>query len=285
MIGISVLIAFSLGLLTWGVMNASHHLPVSPTIFQKEWHHYVKQFTRPLGHPTAPTRFHHNAAITTVTCIGALLAAGIVFMNWLLIITGIVSFILPWGIHGRNQKKTIAQMDTQMDNTLANLANAVSVSGNLHNAIEAVAEGEAEPMRSSLQYALHEIRLGKTEEEALQRFADRSQLPLLKTAVTAVIVGKQSGGHLGNILSSTAQSIREIKRLEGVLKVKTAEGRNQAWVMGMVPLFLCGILQVINPEWLAPMWSTPVGWGLLVVCVALEGLAILLIRKILMVTL
>ncbi|MBN2340787.1 MAG: type II secretion system F family protein [Deltaproteobacteria bacterium] len=194
-------------------------------------------------------------------------------------------FFLPWLLHRHVEKVRKAQLNRQMDSMLANLANAVSVTGNLVNAIEDVAAGEPEPMRSALQLTLHEINLGKSETDALKHFADRSGIPLLATAIGAVIVGKQQGGNLGAILSSTAEGIREIKRLEGVLKVKTAEGRNQAWVMGTVPIFLCGILQIINPTWLAPLWSTPLGWVIVAACILLEGIAIFLIRKILAVTL
>jgi tight adherence protein B len=191
----------------------------------------------------------------------------------------------PLPLKSYQKKQRLKKMNKQMDNMLANLANAVSVTGNLHAALQDVADGEPEPMRTALQNTLQEIRLGKTEEEALERFAAKSDIPLLKTAIGAVIVGKRSGGNMGSILSSTAAGIREIKRLEGVLKVKTAEGRNQAWVMGLMPIFLCGVLHLVNPEWLTPMWTTPMGWALLVSCILLEGIALFIIRKILEVTL
>ncbi|MBN2719035.1 MAG: type II secretion system F family protein [Deltaproteobacteria bacterium] len=186
------------------------------------------------------------------------------------------------------KRKTLQRrqmLHSQMDNMLANLANAVSVTGNLTNAIEDVASGEPEPMQSEMRRVLHEIRLGVHEDEALQKLGERSNLPLFRTAITAMIVGKRAGGKVGDILADTAASIRELKRLDGVLKTKTAEARTQAWVMGLMPFFLCGALQLINPDWLTPLWTTPFGWVLLSIALCLEFFAVLLIKKILAVSL
>ena len=211
--------------------------------------------------------------------------AGATFGFFPAILTSIALPFIPFVFLWQKKRQRQQSMNNQMDNMLANLANAFSVTGNLSNAIEDVADGEPEPMQSELTRVLHEIRLGSSEDDALQRMAERSELPLFRTAITAMIVGKRSGGQLAQIMSDTAASIRELKRLDGVLKTKTAEGRIQAWVMGLVPFFLCGLLQLINPDWLAPLWNTPFGWVLLSCALLLEIIAVLLIRKILAVAL
>ena len=218
--------------------------------------------------------------LTIATVLGSILIP-----LWpLLGVSALIPFVpgLRRWFHKRHRTHAIY---VQMDGMLANLANAIPVSGNLRNAIEDVMEGEPEPMRSELAQVLHEIRLGKTEDDALRNLANRSDQPLFKTAVTAIIVGKTSGGSLEKILSGTSASIRELKRLDGVLKTKTSEARMQAWVIGLVPFVLCGALQVVNPEWLMPIWTTPFGNILLAGAALMEITAILLIRKILAVEL
>ena len=199
-----------------------------------------------------------------------------------------VSALMPFvpGIQRRlRQRRHTRNIYLQMDGMLANLANAIPVSGNLRNAIEDVTDGEPEPMRTELLQTLHEIRLGKTEDEALRNLAVRCRQPLFRTAITAILVGKTSGGSLETILSGTAASIRELKRLDGVLKTRTSEARMQAWVIGLVPFFLCGALQLVNPEWLTPMWTTLFGNILLATAGVMEVTAVLIIRKILSVEL
>ena len=212
-------------------------------------------------------------------------AIGILYRFWAILAVAVILPVLPKILRVRAMLKRRQRIYDQMDSTLANVANAVTVTGNLTNALQDVAEAEPEPMRTELLRVLHDVRLGANEDDALQQMAERSELPLFKTAVTAMIVGKRSGGQLGAILSDTAASIRELKRLEGVLKTKTAEARTQAWVMGLVPFFLCGALQLINPQWLTPLWTTPFGWVLVSIALLLEIIAIVLIRKILSVAL
>lgn len=236
--------------------------------------------------PTIATE-REGKQIPVVFWMLAVLVAGISIWIpfWPLLGVSVVLPAIPRGMRWLRQKRYSDSIYLQMDGMLANLANAIPVSGNLRNAIEDVTEGEPEPMRSELQQTLHEIRLGSTEDEALRHLASRCTQPLFRTAITAIIVGKTSGGRLEKIISETAASIRELKRLDGVLKTRTSEARMQAWVIGLVPFFLCGALQLINPDWLTPMWTTPFGNILIAGAGVLEVTAVLLIRKILSVEL
>ncbi len=172
-------------------------------------------------------------------------------------------------------------LSKQLDTMLSGLSNAMTVNGNLQYALEDVVTGEPEPMKTELKKVLNEVKLGQTIEDALSRFADRSGLMELQTAVSQIIIGKKTGGNLSKILDSTASGLREISRLEGVIQSKTSEGKGQAWVIGFTPPLLIVILQVTDPDWLLPMWTTPMGWALLGGCVILELSAILMIKKIL----
>jgi tight adherence protein B len=238
--------------------------------------------------PLAPSDTPHRGtrisiAIAVLAAVVAVIAMLIPF--WPLLGVSALMPIVPGIQRWLRQRRHTRDIYLQMDGMLANLANAIPVSGNLRNAIEDVTDGEPEPMRTELLQALHEIRLGKTEDDALRNLAVRCRQPLFRTAITAIIVGKTSGGSLEKILSGTAASIRELKRLDGVLKTRTSEARMQAWVIGLVPFVLCGALQLVNPEWLTPMWTTLFGNILLVVAGVMEVTAVLLIRKILSVEL
>lgn len=240
------------------------------------------------AHPSAPSGINRGAKrISMVMWVLAAIIAIVAMLIscWPLLGLSAIMGVVPGLQRWLRQKRHTDNIYLQMDGMLANLANAIPVSGNLRNAIEDVTDGEPEPMRSELQQALHEIRLGKTEDDALRNLAVRCRQPLFRTAITAIIVGKTSGGSLEKILAGTAASIRELKRLDGVLKTRTSEARMQAWVIGLVPFFLCGALQLVNPEWLTPMWTTLFGNILLVVAGVMEVTAVLLIRKILSVEL
>jgi len=192
---------------------------------------------------------------------------------------------LPFVLEQKLQRQRREQLRQRLDGMLMSLSNSLTTTGNLQFALEDVAKGECEPMRGELLQLLHEVRLGRTVESALWALAERTGIPEFGATVSQLTVGRRSGGDLRHILEVTAASLREMRRLEGVVKTRTAEGRGQAVVMGLVPPGLCGGLHFLNPGWLAPMWTEPAGWMLLGLCAVMEIAAILLIRRIMAVDL
>jgi tight adherence protein B len=185
----------------------------------------------------------------------------------------------------RARKKKLEAFENSLDQMYTSLSNSLQVNGNLEDSIADVADGELEPMKSELKKILAEVKLGIPMEKALDNFAKRSGLISVQMAISSLIIGKRTGGNLSAILKITAETQREMNRLAGELKTRTAEGRGQAVVMGLVPPFLCVILHFINPEWLEPMWNDPIGWLLLLLVGVLEVISILIIRKIMAVDL
>jgi len=169
---------------------------------------------------------------------------------------------------------------SQLDGALTSLANALAVTPNLGDSLRNVVSFSEPPMRDEIRDALAEIDLGRPLDDALLALSARMNVPGFDVAMSAAITGRRTGGNLGEVLKRTAQSLREIARLEGVMRTKTAEGRNQAIVMGLVPPTLIAALHKIDPTWLEPMWHDPIGWILLGGAAVLEIIAIALIRKI-----
>jgi tight adherence protein B len=185
----------------------------------------------------------------------------------------------PLALRRRTAKRRLA-LAAQLDGALTALANALAIAPNLGDALRNVAGFSEPPMRDELCDALAEIDLGRPIDEALLALSGRMDVPGFDVAMAAAITGRRTGGSLGEILKRTARSLREMARLEGVIRTKTAEGRNQALVMGLVPPLLIAALQKIDPTWLEPMWRDPIGWVLLGAAAVLEVAAVVLIRKI-----
>jgi tight adherence protein B len=68
-------------------------------------------------------------------------------------------------------------------------------------------------------------------------------------------------------------------RVEGVMEAKTSEGKAQVVVMGLLPFVFGGALQVIDPEWMQPLFHDPIGWGILSICCLLEFVGVMMVRK------
>ena len=96
-----------------------------------------------------------------------------------------------------------------------------------------------------------------------------------------VLVGRQTGGDLPKILEESSATLREMARLEGVVRTKTAEGKTQAYVLGVIPFVLIGAIHMVDEHWLEPLGSTTLGFAIIGTAAVLWVAAILLARRIL----
>jgi tight adherence protein B len=172
------------------------------------------------------------------------------------------------------------RLGEQLGNTLIALANALTTTPNLGEALRSLLLHIDPPMRDEISKALAETDLGQPLDRALTEMAQRLEVPGLETAISAALLGQRTGGDLPAILRRIAAALQEMERLQGVVRTKTAEGRNQAWVMGAMPILLVVALEKIDPEWLAPLWNDPLGWIILGLAGLFELSAIFLIRRI-----
>ena len=113
-------------------------------------------------------------------------------------------------------------------------------------------------------------------------FQTRSRLSrAFSGALTTVLIGRQTGGDLSRILETSAATLREMARLEGVVRTKTAEGKAQAWVLGVIPPLLVALLNWMDPLWLQPLSSGIIGYIIVAIAVVFWVAAIFAARRIL----
>jgi len=189
--------------------------------------------------------------------------------------------ILPklWLIDAKNKRQD--KIEQQLDTFLTALANALKASPSLGDALGNCATLLRTPIREELELTMKENQLGMPLDVAILNMGGRVGSRAFAGALTTVLIGRQTGGDLPKILETAAATLREMARLEGVVRTKTAEGKAQAWVLGVMPPILIGILNWIDPQWLTPLNTTFIGGIIWVVAVAFWIAAVFLARKIL----
>ncbi len=127
---------------------------------------------------------------------------------------------------------------------------------------------------------LQEQRMGLSFEAALSNLGAR--LPSQGTAlvVSALRVAMHSGGNLSETLERIASTLRARLYMQGRIRALTSQGRMQAWVMAALPLLLALVLDYLDPDAMALLWHTPMGWAVMAVVLLLETGGMLLIRRI-----
>jgi len=98
--------------------------------------------------------------------------------------------------------------------------------------------------------------------------------------VSTIRIAAETGGELAEALGRAASTLRSIAQAEGKIAALTAQGKMQAWVVGLLPLFLLYVLAQMEPEAMAKLWTTQIGWGVMAVIAFLEVMGVWLVRRI-----
>jgi tight adherence protein B len=136
-------------------------------------------------------------------------------------------------------------------------------------------------MDEELHLALKEMRLGNTLDQALLNMAGRIQSLQLDAALSGILIGRQVGGDLAKILETTADTLREMARLQGVVRAKTAEGKAQLGVLAAFPAVILFLFDTVSPGYFAPLSGSFVGYLIVIVAVAFWIASLVLARKVL----
>jgi len=222
--------------------------------------------------------------IMQVLAVLAVAALALLTMStfWVLLPVVLVAPLL-WLKSERSQR--VHRIEQQLDGWLLVLANALKAVPAIGDALASSQALMHAPLSEELDIALKEYKLGTPLDRALQSMAERVGSRVVRTAVTTLQVARRTGGNLPLTLESSAASLREMARLEGVVRTKTADGRNQAFVIGALPGILMVVLWFVHPDLLIPLFVTTIGNVLLGIAIALWMAAIMVALRILKVDL
>lgn len=179
------------------------------------------------------------------------------------------------------RKQRVLKLEEQLDNFILALANALKTTPSIGAAFNSVAAVVSNPMQQEVDLAIKEMKVGSTLEQALLHMAARVGSRQLDSALSSILIGRQVGGNLPKVLETTAGTLREMRRLEGVVRTKTAEGKMQLWVIASMPFGLILGLNVIWPAYFDPLTKSLVGYLIIIGCSSFWVAAIVLARKVL----
>jgi tight adherence protein B len=188
---------------------------------------------------------------------------------------------LPRGLLSRARALRVTAIEGQVDTWLVILANALRATPSLGEAIESTSKLIPAPLSEELELVLSEYQLGAPLDVALKTMAERLRSRTVNVALGTLRIARTTGGNVSQTLETSAAALREIARLEGVVRTKTAEGKAQATVIAVIPFPLIALLNYMNPDLLTPLFNTLKGYGVMAVAFMMWVVAILWARKIL----
>lgn len=187
---------------------------------------------------------------------------------------------LPFLYVQRKRKKRLGKLEQQLPEALGMMVSALRVGHSLVASLGAVAEESSEPIRAEMRKCFDEQNYGVELRTALMDLTIRAPIQDYRIFVAAVLIQKESGGNLAEVLEKVAQTTRERFRLKKQVSVHTAQGRLTGWILSLLPVILGIGIYIVNPDGMSVLWKRPLGLKLLYTAAGMDILGGLIIRKI-----
>ena len=185
-----------------------------------------------------------------------------------------------WFVLKFQKGRRLKKFTTALPDAIELISRALRAGHSMASAIEIVAEQSVEPLATEFEIVYQQQKFGIPFRDALLQFGQRVPSKDLHFLITAILVQKETGGDLTEILDRTTRVIRERVRIEGEIKTYTAQGRLTGWILAALPVIMLLIINVMSPGYSDILFHDPTGQELLYTGVGLITIGTLIIRKI-----
>jgi tight adherence protein B len=228
---------------------------------------------------------HWSAAQTLVnlTAIASLLLAVLLALRLSPLVAigaAAATYILPVLHLKRRRNKRLKKLTGQLPDVFELLSQALRAGNSLASAMQLVAKELPDPAGTEFGRVFHEQNLGLKIEDALRNMADRVGALDVRFFVTAVLIQRQVGGDLAEVLDKISSVVRERLQLFGTVQALTAEGRLSGYVLLGLPVFVFFILLYVNPQYMSLLYTDPTGKMMLTTAIVMQLMGWALIKKI-----
>lgn len=219
-----------------------------------------------------------------VICLGSALIFGLLLL-WKSGLVGAVTggfcgYHVPHVFLRIKIKRRTKAFNDQLGDTLILIANALRTGYSFMQAVEMVAREMLPPISFEFGRTLQEMNLGVPTESAMTNMAKRVDSDDLDLVITAVLIQRQVGGNLAEVLDSIASTIRERIRIKGEIKTLTAQGRMSGVIISLLPIALLVALKLINPNYVDLLFTHQIGQVMLGIAIIGQVLGVIAIQKI-----
>jgi tight adherence protein B len=187
---------------------------------------------------------------------------------------------LPLAYVQRRRSRRLARLEQQLPDALDLLGRALRAGHAFGAGLQMIGEEMAEPIAGEFRFVHDEVNFGVSLEQALANLSVRAPITDLRYFIVAVLIQRESGGNLTEVLANLSRLIRQRLKLFWHVRVLSAEGRMSAWLLSLMPFAIGGLMNVFNPEFMAPMWNDPLGVTIVRSMLISMACGVLMLRKI-----
>lgn len=208
--------------------------------------------------------------------------AGILVLHTTLIgvVLAALGAAVPWFLLRRAAKKRIGKIEKQLVEMLVMLSNGLKAGFGLMQAVDQAAKQLDSPIADELRQLRRDTQVGSSVEEAVIEFGRRIGSYDLEIIVTAILVQRNVGGNLSEILDNVAHTIRERERIKGEIQTLVAEQKLSGFVIAGLPPAVGVLFFVINRGYMEVLFTEPMGRIVLAAAFVMECMGAFMIKKI-----
>ena len=211
----------------------------------------------------------------------AFLAVSMLSTSYLLMgVCAVVATVLPFAHIAIKRKKRLKKFLQLLPDALDLMSRGLSAGHAFTESLQMVASEMPEPIATEFRKTYDEQNLGLSLKLALENLVQRMPLLDLRMCVTAVLIQRETGGNLSELLEKVAHTIRERFRIMEDLKTLTLSSRWSAWLLCALPIFLALYITTMNPKYMEVMWRDARGHKLLAIAAIMQILGMLMVQKI-----
>jgi tight adherence protein B len=186
----------------------------------------------------------------------------------------------PFAYVNYKRASRMAKIERQLPDALDLITRALRAGHAFSAALKMAGEELAEPVAGEFRAVHDEINFGVSMQQALGHLSERVPSTDLRYFVVAVLIQRESGGNLTEILGNLSRLIRERLKLLSKVRVLSSEGRMSAWILGLMPFFLAGAMNLVNPGFMGPLWTDPIGIAIVKYMLSLMLIGVFIMRHI-----
>jgi len=274
-LGFSLVIATAVALLVWALTDLGGKLmAIYRDRFTRDAHLDLRELFL----------FADPARLYAINLALMLLAATVVWLLTRSVLLAAAAALLlaftPRMVFGWLRRRRMDAVQLQLPDALLMIAGSAKAGLSLVSAVRQVSAELAPPLSQEFRLMQYQQRLGVSLDDALDNLARRVPVQSVSLMVSAMRIASETGGGLAETLERTASTLRSQHAMELKIRALTAQGKMQAWVVGLLPMFLLWVLTRMEPEAMSLLWTTRMGWGVLGCVLILEFFGVWIIRRI-----
>ena len=213
--------------------------------------------------------------------IGLGIAAMLVTGMWIVVLpAALLGALLPHFYVSRRIKNRLAAFEEHLPDSIDLMGRAIRAGHPLSSGFKMVADEAPEPVSGEIRQVFEEQRFGMAFDDSLLAMADRVPIVDTRILVTAILIQREVGGNLAEVLDKIAYVVRERFQIRRQLRTYTAQARISGIVLGLLPIAMGAVFLLINPEYTLTLVREPLGNLMLGAAAVLQVLGFLWMRKI-----